>query len=190
MGGAFSAMLSVPVQLTAKNWQVFAGGRVIAYFGVGIVENAVPSYLAEISPSSLRGFFAGIMNIVVALGNLWGSGMGRAYATEEAKRGWQIPVAVQFIPVLMMIVMVPFTPESPRYLVMHGKSDQALKGLNRIRPKKDVDAGRTVLEIELLEAAIHEASSQDSGRWIELITRPYYRQHFIGFMVFLMNQCE
>jgi SP family sugar:H+ symporter-like MFS transporter len=54
------------VELTANTWQVFSGGRVIAYFAVGIVENIVPSYLSEIAPAGLRGFFAAIMNIVVS----------------------------------------------------------------------------------------------------------------------------
>lgn len=120
---------------------MFNGGRVIAYFAVGIVsivpmifgrhrlnfqvEAAVSTYLAEISPSSLRGFFVslqyinvisalmrqtGIMNCVVALGNLWGAGMGRAFATETRRIGWQIPVAVQFIPAVAIFVMVPFCP--------------------------------------------------------------------------------
>jgi hypothetical protein len=53
---------------------MFNGGRVIAYFAVGIVslcrdvaygqvEAAVSTYLAEISPASLRGFFTGIMYV-------------------------------------------------------------------------------------------------------------------------------
>lgn len=85
------------------------------------------TYLAEISPSSLRGFFVsaerwrcvhkltsdpqtGIMNCIVALGNLWGAGMGRAFATEQRRIGWQIPVAVQFIPAVAILIMVPFCP--------------------------------------------------------------------------------
>ena len=85
--------------------------------------------------------------------------------------------------------MVPFTPESPRYLVLHNKSERALKGLNKLRPKRDVDAGNTALEVDLLEAALQETTTQDNGRWIELVQRPYYRQHIIGMMVFFMNQC-
>ena len=64
------AVMLTPVQLNAKTWQMFTGGRVIAYYAVGIVENVVPTYLAEISPASLRGFFAGLMNIVTVCGQL------------------------------------------------------------------------------------------------------------------------
>ena len=50
------------------------------------------------------------MNCIVALGNLWGAGMGRAFATEQRDIGWMVPVGVQFIPAVAMLVMVPFCP--------------------------------------------------------------------------------
>lgn len=56
------------------------------------------------------------MNCVVALGNLWGAGMGRAFATEQSDIGWRVPVAVQFIPAIAMLIMVPFCPGKLQYL--------------------------------------------------------------------------
>ncbi|GFZ52326.1 hypothetical protein JCM24511_10099 [Saitozyma sp. JCM 24511] len=100
-------IVAVIQALTATTWQTFSGCRIVAYFGVGVVENLVPSYLSEIAPAGIRGFFAGIMNIIVALGNLWGSGMGSGLAAEKARVGWIVPAAVKFIPVVAIAVFVP-----------------------------------------------------------------------------------
>ena len=96
--------------MTANTWQTYTGGRIIAYFAVGIIQNAVPSYQAECSPAGLRGFFAGFMHIMTGLGNLWGSGMGRAYATETGPKGYLICTGVQFIPAFLLFALVPFCP--------------------------------------------------------------------------------
>lgn len=52
----------------------------------------------------------GSMTVLVTGGNLWGAGMSRAFATEQGKIGWIVPVAIQLLPALMILAMVPFTP--------------------------------------------------------------------------------
>lgn len=53
--------------MTAKDWVAFSAGRVIAYLGVGFVENAVPAYESEIAPTALRGFISGSLIMLVRL---------------------------------------------------------------------------------------------------------------------------
>ena len=98
------------VQMTATTWQVYNGGRIIAYFAVGIIQNTVPSYQAECAPAGLRGFFAGFMHMMTGMGNLVGSGIGRAYATEQGPKGYLICTGIQFVPAILLVILVPFCP--------------------------------------------------------------------------------
>ena len=75
------------VEMTAHSWIQFTIGRIVAYFAVGIAENAAPIYMAEIAPAPMRGALAGLVQVVASLGNLWGAGMSRAYATELSQQG-------------------------------------------------------------------------------------------------------
>ena len=72
------------------------------------MENTVVSYQSDVAPGSLRGFFASALQLTLVLGNIWGGGMSRAYATELSSKGWQVPVGVQFIPAVLILVLVPF----------------------------------------------------------------------------------
>ena len=102
--------------MTAKEWVQFSVGRIVAYFTVGIVENVVPAYQAEVAPASLRGVFAGSLICIVTLGNMWGAGMGRATANYTTAAGWLIPVGVQFIPAIILLASIPFTIGKPSSL--------------------------------------------------------------------------
>lgn len=105
-------VVAVTVEVTAHTWQVFTVGRTLAYMGVGILENVVPSYQAEIAPAPLRGFIAGSIMTAQSLGKVWGAGMSRAYATNEGN-GWMVVVAVAYIPAGIMLLLLPFTVGQP-----------------------------------------------------------------------------
>ena len=83
---------------------------------------------------------------------------------------------------MILIVLVPFCVESPRWLILHGKEEQALKNLDRIRPQSDVDNGLTVMEIQSLDQANKEALANKS-RWIELLSGTYPRRIMVSAQV-------
>ncbi|RXK38375.1 hypothetical protein M231_04284 [Tremella mesenterica] len=179
--------LALIIELTAKDWRQYCVGRVFAYLGVGIVENIVPAYHAELAPAEIRGFFAGSIQVLVHIGAIWASSVTKAYATEPGNIGWLVPTAQQLIPGVLLMIFVPLTVESPRWLLLHKKEDRALKNLNRIRPKKDVDSGLTMLEIDALEQANFESRANES-RWIELFQGTYRRRAVITAVTFFLNE--
>jgi MFS family permease len=145
-----------------------------------MVKNCVPSYISEICPAGVRGFMSGTLTVLVSLGNTWGVGMSRAFANETRRVGWIIPVAVQFIPALGMFVFVPFTPESPRWLVLKGRNEEAVKALNRVRPREEVRSGMTHLEVEAFEQAVLAARERRDGRWTDLARGTFRRRTIVS----------
>lgn len=176
------------MEISAKHWLQFTIGRDVAYFAVGVVENASPSYNAEVSPASTRGLLSGSLMFFTALGNLWGAGMARAYAEEEGKRGWIIPVAVQFIPAILLFAFVPFTPESPRWLLLKGKKDMAQEKLDQLRKKSEVADGTTKVELEAMQELVEQSLAQEEGSWKDIFTSRYIRQAWICATLFAIQQ--
>lgn len=166
--------------MTAHQWYQFSIGRIVAYFAVGMVENAVPQYNGEISPPSMRGLLSGSIILVTSLGNLWGAGMSRAYASVKTEQGWMVPTAMQFIPAVLIAVLVPFVPESPRWLVLKGRTQAAMRALEKIRPKSDVDSGATAAEINAIEQLIEESRALESGTWLDLFRGNHLTRTWVG----------
>ncbi|KAJ9150704.1 General substrate transporter [Pleurostoma richardsiae] len=176
------------VEMTAHHWAQFSAGRIITYSAVGMVENAVPAYNAESCPAGVRGLLSGGIMTVTALGNLWGAGMSRAYSTEQGDKGWMIPVAMQFIPAVGLLLLVPFTPESPRWLILKGRKAQAKAVLDKIRPKRDVDSGATAAEADALEQLVEESLANEKGSWLDIFRGNYLRRTWISMTLFVLEQ--
>jgi len=177
-------IVAVIVELTAKNWISFTVGRIIGYMGVGLVENAVPGYCSEISPAALRGFMSGSMTVLVTTGNTIGVGVTLPFVNEVRSIGWMVPVGIQLLPAVGIFLMVPFCPESPRWLVGKGRNDEGLKSLNRLRKQRDIDAGVTEVEIEEIKYAVEQSKVETQGRWIDLLSKKYRYRAFIVVSLF------
>ncbi|CRG83311.1 hypothetical protein PISL3812_00662 [Talaromyces islandicus] len=173
--------------MTAKTWQLFSIGRAFAYLAVGIVENIVPSYQAELAPGEIRGFFAGSIQVFVHIGGIWAAAVTRAYATESRAVGWLVPTAQQLIPAFLLVLLVPFCAESPRWLLEHNKEDHALRSLNKIRPKDDVDNGKTILEIKAIDQANKEARANKVSMG-EFLKPTYIERAVITALCFFFNE--
>lgn len=174
------------VELTASQWVQFTVGRIIAYFAVGLAENAVPSYNAEVSPAAARGLLSGSLMVFTGLGNLWGSGMSRVYATETRDKGWIIPTSMQLIPAVGLLALVPFTEESPRWLINKGRMEDAHQALSKLRNTEDVENGTIKSEIETLGVLTEEAKSTEEGSWLDLFRGTNLRRTWVSLIIKLV----
>lgn len=154
------------------------------------MENLVPAYCAEIAPSALRGLLAGSITFVVAIGNLWGSGMSRAFVKHTDDIGWLIPCGVQLIPAVIILALIMFTPESPRWLLLKGNKALALANLQKLRTKSESSNGFVAAEVDAISQAIAEGYAQDSGTWRQIFTDPsnYGRRAWIVASLFIFQQ--
>ena len=61
-----------------------------------------------------------------------------------------------------MCIMIPFIPETPRYLINHGKSEQGLENLTKLR-KLPASDSYVQTEFQEIEAQYHAEQEVHAG---------------------------
>jgi len=125
--------------------------RILGGMGVGIASMLSPLYIAEISPSAIRGRLVSFNQLAIVAGillvyfvNWFIASMGGDAWVKST--GWRLMLASEAIPSAIFLMLLLFVPDTPRWLVMRGRSDEALVQLRRVT--HDADARSIVADIE------------------------------------------
>ena len=74
----------------------------------------VPVYIAESSPSRVRGSLVSLQQFLITVGILLSYGINYLLAGAEA---WRTMLGIGVVPALALLIGMYFLPESPRWLV-------------------------------------------------------------------------
>ncbi|KAL9399396.1 hypothetical protein Peur_008357 [Populus x canadensis] len=159
----------------APSFPFLMAGRVIAGVGVGYSLMIAPVYSAEISPAMARGFLTSLPEVFIVFGVLIGYIVNYALSGLPQHINWRLVLGLAAIPSLLIGCGVIAMPESPRWLVMQGRLDDAKQVLIKISD--------TIQETDFRLSEITKAASSDhldssSAKWHghgvykELLLRP------------------
>jgi SP family sugar:H+ symporter-like MFS transporter len=160
---------------------VFVFYRILGGLAVGAASILAPAYISEVARAALRGRLSSLQQVAILTGlfvaflsnfvlaGLAGSAESTFWLGFEA---WRWMFWVEVIPALVFLLALLGIPESPRYLVLRGRREEARRVLARLDGE---DAARTrVAGIEATLAADRRTSLADlldpvSGRLRRII---------------------
>jgi SP family facilitated glucose transporter-like MFS transporter 1 len=156
------------------------------FFGIqgGMACGLVPTYLSEISPSSLRGQTGVIHQLCLTIGILVAQTLGfrQFLGTDNL---WHYLLAMPIVPAILGgLVMIFFVPESPRALLIDNDDEhEARKALIRLRKTKDISD-----EIEEMNRESRDSNSNEAISIIELFTIKELRWPLITGLIMQLAQ--
>ncbi|KAK5071465.1 hypothetical protein LTS08_004791 [Lithohypha guttulata] len=174
------AMLCGSVNIT-----MFIVARFIAGAGSWGFLSVTPAYSAELAPPDLRGLMVGLNGINIALGYGLASYMGLAFFySDDPVAQWRAPLGIALVFPVLMILICFVVPESPRYLLMKGRVEEARTITMRLHTMKgDPDQEFAREEFYQMSKQAEVDRKLDPG-WIELFRRPSYRKRCVLAMSF------
>jgi len=104
--------------------------RLITGFGNGMNTSTVPMWQSETSKSHRRGQMVMIEGSLIVFGvmlSYW-IDLGLSF-TEPSSVAWRFPIAFQIFLALIILAFIPGLPESPRWLILKGRDEDALEVL-------------------------------------------------------------
>jgi len=183
----FSAVLfliSAAGTALPKDITIFIIYRIIGGLGVGAASMSPPMYIAEISPARIRGRMVSVNQFAIVTGflvvyfvNYFIALQGDQMWNQES--GWRWMFGSEALPALLLLVLLFFVPESPRWLTKQDRSDEALEILTRVN-------GAVYAKTELLE--IKDALAHESGSLKQLFQPGMKIVLVIGIVLAVLQQ--
>jgi SP family arabinose:H+ symporter-like MFS transporter len=129
-----TAMLFMLSPLLAATTTSFAGffvARIVGGLAVGAAILIAPVYIAEIAPARSRGRLVSLNQLMIVIG-ISASFFSNYFLLDVGEHNWRWMIGVQLVPATIYLLLLSLIPESPRWLLMKGRGEQALDVLSRV----------------------------------------------------------
>ncbi|RAR14838.1 general substrate transporter [Stemphylium lycopersici] len=129
-------------------------GRSIVGAAVGSASFVVPLYISELSPSPFRGRLVVVSSLFITGGQVVAYIVGWLFS--ERVHGWRWMVGLGALPAAIQFAMLFFLPETPRYLVKAGETQQAKVVLAKVYKSEEDGAKLVNAVLRRVEKEIEE----------------------------------
>ncbi|MDQ8183129.1 sugar porter family MFS transporter [Pelagicoccus sp. SDUM812005] len=198
-------LILAAVMFTASAvWTALAGSltgfvlaRILGGVGIGLASNVSPMYIAEVSPSSMRGRFVSINQLTIVIGVLAAQLVNLAiynYAPIDTaataatileswngQQGWRWMFAAEALPAAGFLVLAFFIPESPRWLIKKNRRSEAATVLEKI-------GGKAYADFEVDDIGQTLSKDTDRFRLRELLQKKLFGVVLLGVFIAMFQQ--
>ncbi|XP_029007074.1 solute carrier family 2, facilitated glucose transporter member 9 isoform X3 [Betta splendens] len=175
---ALAAALLLTLGERAKSFEMLIVGRLIIGVDSGIALSALPMYLGEISPKHIRGFIGQFNSILICLGVFTGQVLGLPELLGQETR-WNYLFTFLALPAALQMCVLPFLPESPRFLLMERRDEAgAERAFQRFLGKEDVSQ-----ELEEVHAEARAQENLHTVSVLQLLRNPAVRWQLITVII-------
>lgn len=144
----------------------------------------IPLYQAELAHPDIRGRITSLQQLMLGVGSLvaawisWGTFINFA---DDDSRQWRISLGIQMVPAVFLAGLILLFPESPRWLIDHGRLDEGLHTLARLHSGGDINDPWVQTEFDQIQTSIANEHEAEAKSYTELFTDPScFRRLFLA----------
>lgn len=157
---------------------------------MGLISNVVPTYQSEIAPAKIRGAMVNFYQFAQLVGALMASTANWGLQYRDDQWSYRTTLILQFVIPVVLISAGLVLPESPRWLIEKGKTDEARKVLSFLRGKL---APPHIVEEELdllVRAEAEQRQMHAATSWLDCFRGSNLRRTLIGTGVQSLQQAQ
>lgn len=131
----------------------------------------IPIYQAELAHPSIRGRITALQQFMLGIGALaatwisYGCTIGFA---DDNDGQWRTSLGIQVLPAVFLAALIMIFPESPRWLIDHGKVEQGLRNLAKLHAHGDETDAWVQAEFQQIQDSITFDREHEASSWVEI----------------------
>ncbi|RFU72833.1 hypothetical protein TARUN_9423 [Trichoderma arundinaceum] len=145
--GAALIVIGTIIQGLSNAQGQFMGGRFLLGFGVSLAASAGPMYVVEINHPAYRGRVGAMYNTLWFSGAILAAGAARGGLNTGGDYSWRLITWLQALFSGLIVLFCMFLPESPRWLYVHNKKEQAKAVLTKYHGNGNPDSPWVTLQL-------------------------------------------
>ncbi|KAM5341858.1 hypothetical protein ACJ41O_014889 [Fusarium nematophilum] len=165
-----TAIMSVGTIIKASSYSLaqMIAGRIILGIGNGLNTATAPIWQTETAQAEWRGKLVILEMAMNIAGFCLVNWINYGLSFVSGSVAWRFPLAFQFVFIVVLFATVPWLPESPRWLIAHGRTEEAVEILACIEDKDTSDA---VVAAQLREIQYSvDYEREHAVSWIDILT--------------------
>ncbi|KAL1851304.1 hypothetical protein Daus18300_012609 [Diaporthe australafricana] len=143
-------------------------------------------YINEAAPAHLRGIVFAVYQTQLSIGSVVGAAVDYGTHNMMEKNAYRIPLALFFIAPTVQSISLIFFPESPRWLMAHGKEEKAESALRRLR-SNTIEESAFQAELNEIRISTRQQVGQSKGNnrqlWLEIWNKSNRRRTLLCIAV-------
>lgn len=172
--------------------------RIVGGAGIGVASIICPLYISELAVASWRGRLVSLYQLAITLGFLGAylinfmlldyslsnpslTGLPRLIFVTEAWRGM---LGMETLPAVLFLLIIPFIPESPRWLMARQRTAPAMKVMQRIY----TDVAVAKAEAAVVTESLLADNSRERSALASVLHGRLFKAVVIGVCIAILGQ--
>ena len=177
--GCVIMLLGVILQSISINFRMFIAARFFLGFGIAIAHGSSPLLITELAHPQHRATFTTIYNTTWYIGSFLAAWICYGTSFNSTNWSWRIPSILQGAPSVLQLIFVWFVPDSPRWLIAKGRTEEAHQVLANVHANGDLDDEVVQLEMSEIKDTIKLEQEFEGNGWMTLIKTEGNRRRLI-----------
>ncbi|KAK7432538.1 hypothetical protein QQZ08_000745 [Neonectria magnoliae] len=157
--------MTATLAVTSSRREQIMAARILNYVYVGMELGVVPTFQSEIVPAEVRGLMVGSYQLSLAVGGLVINSVCFGTSGITDNRAWRIPLGLFYIVPSIVLSLIWFIPESPRWLLRKNRVEEAWLNLRKLR---EGAFSEEQMEAEFKELRTSLEKDVEQGKFAEL----------------------
>jgi len=166
--GSSIMVIATIMQAASHEYGLFSAGRILSGIGNGMVTSTIPTWQSECARPEKRGKLIILSGALISGGVMISYWVAYGFYFLEGSVRWRFPVMFQSFFTIIVMIGLLWLPDSPRWLLMRGRTAEARNVTSRLLGKPEDDP-EVLQEMNIIESALKAQNSGGGFKFQELL---------------------